>query len=238
MAMTFDKEKVHFNLARLKAGDDVFEVVVDPDLAIKYQRDKEGDISEILKSEHIFADAKKGMLASEENMKARLDTADPLEIAKIILLKGEIQLSSQYREQIREEKKKKIINTIATNGIDPKTNLPHPVSRIENALEEAKIKIDEYKPADMQIDDIVKKIRTVLPIKFAVKEIEVKIPAEYAAKSYGLVKNSGKMLREEWQKDGSWLVIIEMPGGVETDFYEKINGLTHGNVETNVLKTR
>ena len=107
-----------------------------------------------------------------------------------------------------------------------------------NAFEEAKVKIDEYKPAEEQVNDVLKKLRVVLPIKFEIKEISVRIPAEYAVKSYGTVKGFGRMIKEEWLNDGSWSVVVEIPGGLETDFYEKLNKITHGNNEAKVIKMK
>ncbi len=45
-------------------------------------------------------------------------------------------------------------------------------------------------------------------------------------------------MKEEWQKDGSWVVVVEMPGGLEQDFYDAINKVCHGNIESKVIKTR
>ena len=52
------------------------------------------------------------------------------------------------------------------------------------------------------------------------------------------VKNFGKMLKDEWLNDGSWLGVIEIPGGLETELYENLNNATKGEVETKVVKTR
>ena len=46
------------------------------------------------------------------------------------------------------------------------------------------------------------------------------------------------MLREEWQTNGYWVAVVEMPGGMENDFYDKLNKICHGLVESKVLKTR
>ncbi|MFH1511293.1 MAG: ribosome assembly factor SBDS [Candidatus Woesearchaeota archaeon] len=232
----FDREKLHINVARLEKAGNKFEIVVDPDLAVQYK--KGVDIKEILKSEHIFSDAHKGMVASEHLMEQVLGTKDPLEAAKIILEKGQVQLTSEHRERMREEKRKRIIDMIQRNGVDPKTHLPHPANRIENAFKEAGIKIDENRTAEDQIQEVLKELRPILPIKFEVKEISVVIPPEYAAKSYSIVKSFGTLLKEDWMANGAWSVLLELPGGLETDFYDKINSLTHGNVETKVLKTK
>jgi ribosome maturation protein SDO1 len=42
---------------------------------------------------------------------------------------------------------------------------------------------------------------------------------------------------EEWQKDGSWVGLIEMPAGMQAEFYDELNRRTHGNVETKLVKS-
>ena len=77
-------------------------------MAIIFHNSGEGDVKEILKSEQIFSDANKGLLASEESIKKVFGTDDVLKASEIIHKEGDIQLTSEYREQLREEKKKQI----------------------------------------------------------------------------------------------------------------------------------
>ena len=225
-------------VAKLKTHGQDFEILVDCDNAIAYRSGKGIDIKDVLAAQEVFSDAKKGLKASENSMKSIFKTADPLEVADEIIRKGEIPLSSEYKQNLREEKRKKIINMIHRNAVDPKTHLPHPPQRIENAMEEAKVNIDEFADVNSQMQEAIKKIRPILPIKFEVKEIAVKIPAEFAAKSYAAVKSFGKIIKEDWQQDGSWVAVVEMPGGLEEDFYSKVNSMCHGNVESKVVKTK
>lgn len=234
--ISMDKERVHFNIARLKKGGETFEVAVDPDLAIAYKNKKPIDVKDIIKSAHIFSDVKKGLLASEEHMKTILGTKDAIKVAEIMLKEGELQLTNEYRHKLYEEKKNKIINIITRNGVDPKTLLPHPRTRIENAIEEAKVKFDYYKSAEDQVQDVISRIRTILPIRFETIHIEVKIGSKYAAKMYGVVLSFGKIISDAWLQDGTWMVIVEMPAGLQNDFYDKLNTMTHGDVSTNIIK--
>lgn len=236
-AETFDKEKVFPNIARLKKGGENFEVVVDADAAISY-KEKGGEVRDVLKSEDIFSDAKDGQLASEELMDTVFETHDPLEVAAIILETGEIQLTAEYRQSVRDRKKARILSIIQRNGVDPQTHLPHPLTRIENAYDQAKPKIDEFKTAESQVQDVVKDLRPILPIAFEVKEIEVIIPATYASKSFGMIKNLGTILKQNWQGDGSLYLVLEVPGGMEQDFYDELNKLTQGNNKCKVLNVR
>jgi len=225
-------------IARYKSHGHVFEILVDCGAAMAFKGGKEIPIDEILASNTVFSDSRKGMEISPNALRQVFGTDDMAEAAKQIIRKGEIQLTAEYRNQLTENKKRQIINIIHRNGVDPRTHAPHPISRIESAMEEAKIKIDDYKPAEQQVNDVLKKLRLIIPIKFELKEIAVKVPAQYAAKAYPLFKSFGKLLKEEWQPDGSHAAVIEMPGGLEEEFYNKLNSITHGDNETKVLKTR
>jgi len=231
------KERAHLNLARLKKGGEVFEVDVDPELAMRFKKgDTSVDIHDVLKAEHIFSDTQKGFAASTTVMKDLFGTDNVLDIARIIIQKGEIQLTSEYRQQLRDAKKKRIISIIHRNGIDPRTKMPHPMARIESALEEAKVKIDEYKNAEDQVNEVVDALRKVLPITFSQKEIWLHVPAVYAPKSQGMIRSMSKLLKEEWKTDGSWEATVEIPGGLQEEFFDKLNSMTHGNVQTKIVK--
>ena len=225
------------NVARLKKGSDVFEIVIDPEIAIAARHGK-ADIRDALRVPKIFSDAKKGLLASEQRMQALFKTTDPLEVAKKIIEDGDIQITADYRRKLMEQKRLQIVEYIRRNGVDPRTHAPHPAQRIEAAMQEAKVRVDEFKPADQQVNDIIKALRPIIPIKFEVKEVEVIIPAKYASKAHSVVKQLGRILRDEWQNDGSWKGILEIPGGLEQDLYDKLNSLTHGEVMTKIINVK
>lgn len=227
----------HINTARLKKGSDTFEIVIDPEKAIAARHGK-ADIREALKVPKVFSDAKKGMLASEARMQALFGTTDPLEVAKKIVTDGDIQVTAAYREQLREQKRRQIVDFIRRNGVDPRTHAPHPAARIEAAMVEAKVRVDEFKAADQQVQEVLKALRPILPIKFETKEIEITLPAQWASKAYSVLKQFGKVLSEAWQSDGSWKGTIELPGGMEQELYDKLNALTHGEVLANVIAVR
>ncbi len=225
----------HINTARLKKGSDVFEIVIDPEKAMAARHGK-ADIRDAVRVPKVFSDAKKGMLASEQRMQAVFGTTDPWEVAKKIIADGEIQLTASYREQLREQKRRQIVDFIRRNGVDPRTHAPHPAQRIEAAMVEAKVRIDEFRPVEQQVQDVLKSLRPILPIKFETKDIELTIPAQYASKANSVVKQFGKVLNEQWQNDGSWKGVVEIPGGMEQELYDKLNALTHGEVIARVIK--
>ena len=217
--------------ARLKRGNKHFEVLVEPEGALAYKRGEDINLEDILAVETIFEDANRGDRAAESDIVNAFETTDPLKIAAMILKSGELQLTADQRKRMLEEKKRKVIYTISRNAINPQTKAPHPPARIERAMEEAKVHIDPLKSVDQLVNITMKAIRPLIPIRFEEINIAVKIPPEYAPKAYRV----GSITKEEWQHDGSWIAVVRIPAGVQTDFYALINHLTKGEAQTKLL---
>jgi ribosome maturation protein SDO1 len=223
-------------IARFKKGEDHFEILVDPYLAADLLDGKEIDILKILVIDTIFKDSKKGTHASSQSLQTVFGTNNITEIVTKIIKKGEIQLTTEQRNKMQKNKKNRIIETIAKNAMDPKTKSPHPRQRIELAMDQAGVHIDPFKPVSEQVKTIIDVLRPIIPISMEQVRISVKIPAEFIGRAYGEARNFGSLEREEWQSDGSWIGIIKIAAGLQTDFYEKLNDITKGNVSTKILK--
>src|SRR5574341_2476864 len=96
------------NLARIKKGTDVFEIVVNPDQAVYFRHHPETNIRDALVYPKVYSDVKKGLLASEQRMQAVFGTTDHLEAAKQIIIKGDIQVTAEYRKKLLEQKRNRI----------------------------------------------------------------------------------------------------------------------------------
>jgi ribosome maturation protein SDO1 len=224
-------------VARLKTHGSTFEVLVDCDKAIELREGKDLSAEDVLAVQKVFTDAKKGLYPPERQLEQVFGSTDPWEVAKQIIRKGEVQVTSEYRQGLAEQKRRRILEIIHRNGIDPRTKLPHPIQRLELAFEEAKVKIDEHKNAEGQIEHIVKQLRPVLPIHFEKALVQVHISPEHAGKAYSSVSAFGRIVKEDWQNDGSWLCSVEIPAGMQTDLFERVSKLTHGTADIKILKT-
>jgi len=169
-------------------------------------------------------------------LKRVFGTTDVFEIAKEIIRKGEIKLTTEQRRRMVEEKKRQIAEIISKKGINPQTNAPHPPQRILKAMEDAGVNIDPFAPADMQVERVLKAIKALLPIKFEKVLIQLKIPPEYAGRVYGILKKSSSIKRERWLESGDLQVEIEILGGMKTEVLERVANLTHGQFESKILK--
>lgn len=130
-----------------------------------------------------------------------------------------------------DEKRKQIIQYINKNFIDPKTKLPHPIQRIENALEDIRVTIDPFKKADDQVKSVVDSLRKILPLKTETSQLTIFIPGSYSSNSYSFIKNSGFLNSEEWLSDGSLRATIEINAGMKGSFLDRIGSLTKGTAQ-------
>ena len=225
-----------YTVARMTHDGEHFEILVKPQLAFSFRRGKTTSISELLVTEIVFTDAGKGLKASEEKLQEVFGTTNSTEIADVILKNGTLQLTTEQRKQLVEEKRRQIISFISRQCVDPKTNLPHPPLRIEHALKQIHFSIDPFRDAEEQAKEIIKLLRPVLPLKMEQVSVAVRIPPEYASKAYGTAKAFGSIKREEWQADGSWSATVEMPAGLYGPFLEKLGKITRGNLEAKMIK--
>lgn len=224
-----------YTVARMTKDNEHFEVLVKPQKALDYRMGKTMGMTEVLVAETIFSDANKGTKASEENLRKAFGTTDALKIAEAILTNGTLQLTTEQRRKMTEDKRKQIIDFIARQSVDPKTNLPHPPTRIENAMEQIRYSIDPFRPVEEQAKEIIKALRIILPLKMEQISLGVSIPAAYSAKAYGSIKGFGTIRREEWRADGSWYGVLEMPAGSYAPFLDKLGEVTKGTGEAKMV---
>ncbi len=195
------------------------------------------DLGLIFESFTVFEDLRRGKKATDGDMEAVFNTTEGRRIAGQILIDGDMHWTKTQREDERKKKLKQIITIISKNAINPQNKKPHPYQRIEKAIEEAKVKIDLMRNAEEQVDDVVKGIRVIIPIRMEQVEMAIKLPSAFTAKGYNIVAQLAQIKKEEWQSDGSWASIVSLPAGLQMELIDKLNKLTHGRVQTKVLKS-
>lgn len=223
-------------VARYEAKGHRLEILIDPKLIDLLKSGKPVNIVDYMVIDEVFKDARKGDKVGEEVLKEVFGTTDINEVAKQIVLKGQVQLTTDQRRKMLEEKKRQIVNEIAKNAINPQTNAPHPPQRIEKAIEEAKVHIDPMKSVEEQIPVVLKAIKAILPIRIEKIKLEIKVAADGYGKIYQDLVRMGTLLREEWGNDGSWRAVVEIPAGMQAEFLDMLNKRTHGNIETKIVK--
>jgi len=222
-------------VARLESHGETFEILLDPAVTALIKSGKEVDLTEFMAVEDVFKNASKGTRPAEDKVKEVFGTEDIAVIAKRIVEKGEIQVTAEQRKEMLEAKRNKIITYIARNAINPQTKTPHPQTRIELALDEAKFHIDPFKSVESQVNDAMALLRPLIPIKFEKSRIAIKLRGDDYGKCFDDLVNFGIVEREEWLADGSWIGVMEIPAGVIDELSAKLNNRTKGHATVKLI---
>ena len=223
-------------VVRFSFEGEKFEILVKPDPALEYKLGKKKDIAAILVSEEIYTDSGKGTKPAAEKLLKAFNTEDQTEIAEIIMKKGDLNLTTDQRRKMIEEKRKQIVEYMAKTYVDPKTHLPHPPLRIENAMRDARVSIDPHNNIQEQAKDIVEKLRSVLALKSENLNLEIIIPAQFASQSYAVLKSVGSLKKEEWQNNGSLKAILEIPAAARLNVIDRLGSITKGSASVEVVQ--
>jgi ribosome maturation protein SDO1 len=222
-------------VARWETGGSHFEVLVDPAMVQAVKDGKEVDVAGGLALDQVFKDARKGDKVSDEFLEKVFHTRSVPEIAKQILLKGEVQVTTEQRHQLLEAKHRQIVAEIARNAMNPQTGAPHPPARIEAAMREAKVHVDPFRSAELQVPEVLQKLRPLLPIRLDSVKVKIRVRAQDFPKVIGDLKGFGKLSEENWLGDGSWTGVLQIPAGLQTDLYAKLSAKTKGTAETSLV---
>ena len=227
---------VDVTLVRYSYEGEKFEIMVKPDPALDYKLGRKKDISAVLVSDEIYTDSGKGTRPTTEKLLKAFKTEDQAEIAKIILQKGVLNLTTDQRRKMIEEKRKQIVEFIVKTYVDPKTHLPHPPLRVEHAMKDARVSVDPQKNVDEQVNEIVEKLRSIIALKSESLQLEILIPAQYASQSYSVLKSVGSLKSEEWQTNGSLKAILEIPAAARPNVIDRLGSITKGSASVEVMK--
>lgn len=208
-------------LARLEKGGKRYEILVDPDLVDTFKNDPSGvDVDEFFAMDEVFHDARGGERPTAESIESAFGTQDIMEIAKIIFEKGSIQLTTNQRKAMVERMRQKIVHHIHSQAVDPKTKSPHPVTRIELALDESRYSVDPFKNLDAQIKDAVDRLKPLIPLSFETLRLAFKVPGSGYGGAMRILRPF--QIKEGWLEDGSWASVVEIPAGMKGEIIGQI----------------
>ncbi len=216
--------------ARIKINNKHYEIQVDLDEALKLREGK-GDILAALDSPNIFYDLHKGTIASKADLQDAFQTTDIYQIAKKIITSGEVQKNQEFRDEEKEKKIKQVINLLLKNAVD-QHDRPFTEERLKTAIQQIHFNFDN-RPAEQQMPLLLQKLKEIIPIKIETKKVRIIIPARFTGQVYSILKDYKES--EEWLSNGNLQAILNIPSGMLIDFYEKLNAITHGAVQSEDL---
>ncbi|MDA4124972.1 MAG: ribosome assembly factor SBDS [Thaumarchaeota archaeon] len=230
------KETSKFTTVHITIEGEHYEILVNPDAALSFKQGRAVEPSQVIAADEVYSDSKKGLRANSEHLRKHFGTDDHAKAALEVLKRGELNLTQDQRRKLTDEKRKAVIATISKTFVDPKTMLPHPPLRIEQAMQEAKVTIDPFQDANEQMKVVVEKLRTILPMKSEKVKLQVKVTAQYSGQTIGILKNYGEILKEDWGADGTLSAIVEIPAGGQPGLLDRLGSTTKGAAQVTMVK--
>jgi len=147
-----------------KVGKLTFEVLTKPGAVTNYRKGLLG-WDRVLVADEVFTKYQKGERASKSDLQSAFKTEDIAQITKLIVEKGELQVSAQERAEEVTRKKRELLTRLSTHYIDPTTKKPHPVSRIESSLDQIRLVVAYESNVDKLVEEAQKKLVGILSLK-------------------------------------------------------------------------
>jgi ribosome maturation protein SDO1 len=229
-------ETSKFTTVHMSIEGQHYEILVNPDAALSFKQGKNVEPSQVIVTDEVYSDSSKGLRASSEKLKLHFGTDDHAKAALEVLRRGELNLTQDQRRRLTEEKRRAVIAIISKNYVDPRTLLPHPPLRIEQAMQEARVTIDPFQDAQEQAKSVIDALRVILPLKSEKVKLQVRVSAQYGGQTIGILKNFGEIKREDWGADGGLSAIVEIPAGGQPGLLDRLGSTTKGAAQVTIVK--
>jgi ribosome maturation protein SDO1 len=223
-----EHKKTDLNVARLKKNGHDYEVIIDSEAALKFRKG-EGELSEALLVDKVFKDARTGDVAGD--LIESFGTDDFQKVASEILLKGEVQLSEEYRHKILEVKRNQVLEAVTRKAFDPQTHYPVPRQRVELGMDKLGYKIRFEKSVDEQVNELMDKLKKVMPISFGDIMVTITSPAQFTGQVYALTKKGAEITSQDYLPDGSLSMRVKLSAGLLGELRDKLRSISHGLIK-------
>jgi ribosome maturation protein SDO1 len=219
-------------VVRMNKNGKRFEIACYRNKVVDYRQGLETDLSEVLQTDRVFTNVSKGEFAKAKDLEKIFGTKNEEEISRMILSKGQLQVSDKERSQQLEKTNAQIADWISKNCVQPGTDRPYTISQIRHAMQQANFSVHPTKPLKRQYLDCVKMLQDVIPIHRAKMELLLLIP-QVVEESVTLVETTMKENDVEWSLETGTSTNTSTSNHqykmvVDPSFYRVLNEVTQG----------
>ncbi|VDM46513.1 unnamed protein product [Toxocara canis] len=216
-------------VVRMKKCGKRFEIACYKNKVVNWRNRTEKDIDEVLQTTTVFTNVSKGLVAKREELNAAFGTEDQLEICKLILDKGDLQVSDKERQVQSESSFKEVANIIANMCVNPETKRPYSLAVIEKALHDLHFSLKPNRSAKQQALEMIPKLRETMKIDRAEMRLRISVEAKEAKRMHERLKNLFSNVEVEDWDQGS----LEIVGLIEPGSYRLIDELLRKETKNN-----
>eukprot|EP01090_Pellita_catalonica_P016191 TRINITY_DN4575_c0_g1_i1.p1 TRINITY_DN4575_c0_g1~~TRINITY_DN4575_c0_g1_i1.p1 ORF type:complete len:257 (-),score=51.65 TRINITY_DN4575_c0_g1_i1:1019-1789(-) len=225
----------NYQVIRYRDGKNTFEVLTKTGLALKFREGNIGSVANVLYADEIFSNQSKGERANASDLERAFNSSDINTCAKIIIEKGDFHMSTSERKEKVEKKRAEMVNYIHKYYIDPRSKTPHPVARIEEALNKMKLNIDINESAERQVKEkVIKKLPEIIPISRTEMAGTLIVPHAAMGSATGIIHQYVSVDKEDWTSTGCTMQISLVPGDYDK-FMSEMQNVTKGDFTFNIF---
>lgn len=168
----------HTNIAivKYKAKKARFEIACYKNKVINWRSGVEADLDEVLQMEQVFKSVTTGIRATKKSLKKAFGTHNQTECCKIILEKGELQVSDKEREHAFKLMFNEVAQMVASMCFNPKSQRPYTTNLIKDAMIKNQFHLNTGKSSKKQALDCVKFLSRKMDLERMKMLISITIP--------------------------------------------------------------
>jgi ribosome maturation protein SDO1 len=162
-----DNQKRHTNIVtvKLKINGKKFEVAAYPNRVRDYRNGIEKNLDEVLQVFQVFENVSRGVHAKTADLVKYFGTKDMEECCKMILMKGELQVSDRERQEEYHAKFRDVATLVAGRCVNTQTGWPYTTSSIETAMRDTiHFAVNPTKSIKLQAMEVIEKLKLHIPI--------------------------------------------------------------------------
>ncbi|KAM4590605.1 ribosome maturation protein SBDS [Fundulus diaphanus] len=199
-------------VVRMKKGGKRFEIACYKNKAMSWRSGAEKDVEEVLQTHSVFVNVSKGQTAKKEDLVKAFGTDDQTEICKLILAKGELQVSDRERQSQLESMFRDIASIVAEKCVNPNTKRPYTVGLIERAMKDIHYSVKPNRSTKQQALEVIRQLKETMEIQRAHMRLRLVVPAKEAKRLKEKLKPLLQVVESEEFDEELEMVCLVDPG--------------------------
>lgn len=236
---TNQKRLTNVAVVRLKKGGKRFEIACYPNKVTSWRNKVETDIDEVLQTHTVFTNVSKGQSAKADDLKRIFGVEDQTEVCKLILTKGDLQVSEKERHSQLDSNFRDVATVVSEKCVNPETKRPYTVTMIEQAMKDLHVSLKPTQNTKQQALEVIKQLKEsdVIDIARAQMKLKITIPAKDAKKLKDKVRKLASKIEEEQFTPDLETVLLIDPGHFR-EIDDLVRAQTHGQGRLEVLSLK
>lgn len=199
-------------IIKMEKNGGAIELLCKPGMITKFRKG-ECQLSDVLLDDRLYSNSSKGDLAPQNLIDSFGKKGQDL--LEYILKEGKYQLTTQEKREMVEQCRKDVVRYIHNTYIDSVTKLPHPIQRIELALQEIKFNPEPEKSVESNVKSILNKLTGIIRLTESTMSATVTVPNKHIGKVASIIYSNCNVLKEDYGKEAAVFEIEFAPGKYE-----------------------